>query len=97
MRDKELAAIEQHLRRLRKPRALRLRRTIDVEVLEHAMRMMRQSEKALGFKVLHSSRTKWAAIVYNRLILELVTTQEQLDEWFLKCLRERAGTSEKAA
>lgn len=91
MKDKKPLTIEQRIRRLRKPRSLNLRRMIDVPVLEHALKMMRASESKIGFKVLAAHRTKWAAVVYNCLVIEEISTQDQLDQWFLEALRERAA------
>lgn len=89
--------IDQRVRRLRKPRSLLLRHSIDLAVFEHIEKMVKRSEKNLkSFRIVARYRAGYLAALYNRVVFEQISTQEDMDAWFLQQLRERAGNAEQA-
>lgn len=81
--------VDARLRRLRKPRRLELRRSIDIEVFQHAEDMLKAASKNIGVHVLPSSRARVAATVYNLLVLEIISSQRQLEKWLIDAVMTR--------
>lgn len=70
------------------------RARILVEQLELLNRMLKAAERRHSFRVVPKHRIGYLAHLYNLALLGSFKTQDELDAFMLKALRQRAGTEQ---